>query len=64
LLTNNPGKLEALSDGGVEVCAHIALHTEINPENHRYLATKAARAGHLLDDMLEAAGQHAGIPGE
>jgi GTP cyclohydrolase II len=55
LLTNNPGKLEALSDGGVEVCARIALHTEINPENRRYLATKAARAGHLLDDMLEAA---------
>jgi GTP cyclohydrolase II len=52
LLTNNPGKLEALSDGGVEVCARIALHTEINPENRRYLATKAARAGHLLDDML------------
>ncbi len=54
LLTNNPGKLEAISDGGVEVCARIALHTEINPENRRYLATKAARAGHLLDDMLEA----------
>jgi GTP cyclohydrolase II len=53
LLTNNPGKLEALADGGVEVCARIALHTEINPENRRYLATKAARAGHLLDDMLE-----------
>jgi GTP cyclohydrolase II len=52
LLTNNPGKLEALADGGVEVSARIALHTEINPENRRYLATKAARAGHLLDDML------------
>lgn len=54
LLTNNPGKLEALSEGGVEVCARIALHTEINPENRRYLATKAARAGHWLDHMLEA----------
>jgi GTP cyclohydrolase II len=53
LLTNNPGKLEALADGGVEVCARVALHTEINPENRRYLATKAARAGHLLDDMLQ-----------
>ena len=54
LLTNNPGKLEALSQGGVEVCARIALHTEINPENRRYLATKAARAGHWLDGMLGA----------
>lgn len=55
LLTNNPGKLEALADGGVEVCARIALHTQINPENRRYLATKAARAGHLLNDVLEGA---------
>jgi GTP cyclohydrolase II len=52
LLTNNPGKLEALSEGGVQVCARIPLHTQINPENRRYLATKAARAGHWLDDML------------
>jgi GTP cyclohydrolase II len=58
LLTNNPGKLEALLEGGVEVCARIALHTEINPENRRYLATKAARAGHWLDDMLDTEPQH------
>jgi GTP cyclohydrolase II len=54
LLTNNPGKLEALNVGGVEVTARVPLHTAINPENRRYLATKAARAGHWLDDMLEA----------
>jgi GTP cyclohydrolase II len=53
LLTNNPGKLEALNVGGVEVTARIPLHTAINPENRRYLATKAARAGHWLEDMLE-----------
>jgi GTP cyclohydrolase II len=55
LLTNNPGKLEALSEGGVDIAARVPLHTRINPENRRYLATKAARAGHWLDDMLEAA---------
>jgi GTP cyclohydrolase II len=54
LLTNNPGKLEALNVGGVEVTARVPLHTAINPENRRYLATKAARAGHWLEDMLEA----------
>jgi GTP cyclohydrolase II len=53
LLTNNPGKLEALAEGGVDVCARIPLHTPINPDNRRYLATKAARGGHWLDDMLE-----------
>jgi GTP cyclohydrolase II len=62
LLTNNPDKLEALADSGVEVCARVALHTEINPENRRYLATKAARAGHLLADMLEAAAPGHGAP--
>ncbi len=56
LLTNNPGKLEALSEGGVDVAARIPLHTIINPENRRYLATKAARAGHWLEDMLEVGG--------
>jgi GTP cyclohydrolase II len=54
LLTNNPGKLEALNVGGVEVTARIPLHTAINPENRRYLATKATRGGHWLEDMLEA----------
>ncbi len=54
LLTNNPGKLEALNVGGVEVTARVPLHTAINPENRRYLATKAARAGHWLEDMLDA----------
>jgi GTP cyclohydrolase II len=53
LLTNNPSKLEALAEGGVEVCARIPLHTQINSDNRRYMATKAARAGHWLDDMLD-----------
>jgi GTP cyclohydrolase II len=53
LLTNNPGKLDALNEGGVEVVTRIPLHTPINPENRRYLATKAARAGHWLEGMLQ-----------
>jgi len=54
LWTNNPSKLEALSTGGVEVTARVAVHTEINPDNRRYLATKATRAGHWLEAMLDA----------
>ncbi len=54
LLTNNPGKLEALNQAGVEVLSRISLHTPVNAENRRYIATKAARAGHWLDDMLAA----------
>jgi GTP cyclohydrolase II len=55
LLTNNPGKLEAMAEGGVEVLGRVALITEINPENRRYLATKAARAGHLLAGLADGA---------
>jgi len=55
LLTNNPGKLEAMAQGGVEVLGRVALITEINPENRRYLATKAARAGHLLAGFADLA---------
>lgn len=55
LLTNNPGKLEAMADGGIEVVGRVALITEINADNRRYLATKAARAGHLLAESADAA---------
>ena len=55
-LAERPARLdEALSEGGVDIAARVPLHTRINPENRRYLATKAARAGHWLEDMLEAA---------
>ncbi len=57
LLTNNPGKLDALRDGGIEVLARLPLHTPVNPENRRYIATKAVRAGHWLGDMLAAGGE-------
>jgi GTP cyclohydrolase II len=49
LMTNNPGKLEALTEAGVEIAGRMPLYTPINPDNRRYLAAKAARAGHWLD---------------
>jgi len=52
LLTNNPGKLEALAEAGVEVCGRLPLYTPINADNRRYLTAKAARAGHWLDGMV------------
>lgn len=51
LLTNNPGKLEALAEAGVEVSGRLPLYTPVNADNQRYLFAKAARAGHWLDGI-------------
>ena len=42
LLTNNPNKIEELQRLGIEVIERIPLQGEVNPENARYLLTKAA----------------------
>ncbi|MCG6657527.1 GTP cyclohydrolase II [Halomonas campisalis] len=52
LLTNNPRKVTALADGGIEVVARQALYGSLNDHNRRYLSAKAERAGHLLDEVL------------
>ncbi len=49
LLTNNPNKIEELQRLGIEVVERVPLQGEVNPENARYLLTKAARMNHLLD---------------
>jgi GTP cyclohydrolase II len=51
LMTNNPGKLEALSRAGIEIYGRVPLEAPITAENYRYLATKASRAGHCLDRL-------------
>src|SRR5262245_3347599 len=54
LMTNNPGKLDALSRAGIDVSGRVPLHGPINADNRRYLAAKAARSGHQLDHVLGA----------
>jgi len=49
LLTNNPGKINALRDLGINVTGRMSLTPGINPENARYLHTKATRMNHLLN---------------
>ncbi|MFT5032669.1 MAG: GTP cyclohydrolase II [Bermanella sp.] len=49
LMTNNPRKVEALTEHGIEVVERIPLRTGENPYNERYLATKAGKMGHLFD---------------
>ena len=47
LLTNNPGKIEALREHGIKVTERLPLVTEPNPHNEAYLRTKRERAGHF-----------------
>ncbi len=51
LLTNNPEKMRAVQEGGIEVLDRQPLYGTLNRHNARYVATKV-RAGHWLDDML------------
>ncbi|HMW47562.1 MAG TPA: GTP cyclohydrolase II [Marinagarivorans sp.] len=51
LLTNNPAKIRALIDAGVTIIDRVALEISANPENIAYLATKAKRMEHLLNDL-------------
>jgi GTP cyclohydrolase II len=48
LLTNNPRKIEALRQLGMQVVERIPLIAGKNPFNERYLATKASKLGHWM----------------
>ncbi|MCY3565417.1 MAG: GTP cyclohydrolase II [Gammaproteobacteria bacterium] len=47
LLTNNPAKVKALQDMGIEVNEIIPIHTGANPHNETYLAVKINKLGHM-----------------
>lgn len=49
LMTNNPDKVQKLTEEGIVVTKRIPIAIEPNPHNHFYLSTKARRSGHLLD---------------
>jgi GTP cyclohydrolase II len=48
LMTNNPAKVDALAAHGVPVVERVPLVVGRGAHNARYLATKAAKSGHLL----------------
>lgn len=48
LMTNNPAKIAMMRQNGIEVVERVPLKLGENPHNHAYLATKAAKSGHLL----------------
>jgi GTP cyclohydrolase II len=48
LMTNNPAKMTILTAQGIDVVERVPLHTGQTPRNAGYLATKAAKSGHLM----------------
>ncbi len=52
LLTNNPHKVRAVEEGGIEVVERTPLYGGINRHNLRYVQAKADRSGHWLMDMI------------
>ena len=48
LMTNNPKKIKALKDMGVEVNQRIPLSSDTNKYNEKYISTKIKKLGHLL----------------
>ncbi|NNK77775.1 MAG: GTP cyclohydrolase II [Litoreibacter sp.] len=48
LMTNNPAKVDMLSACGLEVVERVPLKAGETRHNQDYLATKAAKSGHLL----------------
>jgi GTP cyclohydrolase II len=57
LLTNNPQKISALRDHGIEIVGRQSLVTTSNAHNERYLKAKTERAGHLAEEWSRS---HAG----
>lgn len=48
LMTNNPRKVDAMRELGVDVVERLPLVIKRNPFNERYLNTKADKLGHLF----------------
>ena len=51
LFTNNPAKVKALQDMGIEVSEVIPIHTGANPHNETYLAVKINKLGHMSKSL-------------
>ncbi len=48
LMTNNPSKVDGLTDAGIAIDERRPIKTTPNPHNFKYLETKRVKSGHLL----------------
>ena len=47
LMTNNPEKIDAITEMGIQVTEIVPIHTGSNPHNENYLAVKVDKMGHI-----------------
>src|SRR5437588_8527577 len=48
MISNNPGKLKALEDAGLEIVERVSIEVETSESAAKYLQTKKEKLGHLL----------------
>src|SRR5437870_11051067 len=49
VISNNPGKLKALQDAGLEIVERVSIEDESSAPAEKYLRTKKEKMGHLLE---------------
>jgi len=49
VISNNPGKLKALEEAGLEIVERVSIEVESSEPAARYLRTKKEKMGHLLE---------------
>jgi len=57
LMSNNPRKIVGIQGYGLEVIERVPIVIKPNKENARYLATKEAKLGHILEIATEDDGE-------
>jgi len=62
LLTNNPAKVEALAEAGIEVVERVAIAPVLQKENLKYIRTKMEKMRHLIS--LDVVSDSERLPGE
>jgi len=50
VVSNNPGKLKALEEAGLEIVERVSIEVESSETAAKYLKTKKEKLGHLLDN--------------
>ncbi|MCU1373701.1 MAG: 3,4-dihydroxy-2-butanone 4-phosphate synthase [Actinomycetia bacterium] len=60
IITNNPAKYGGLDGFGLDITRRVPSITAPNPENIRYLKTKAEKMGHLLEGLDDLPADPAG----
>ncbi len=53
-LTNNPEKLRAMRDGGLEIDERVAIEFEPSKDTQKYLSVKKFQMGHLLSLVTQS----------